>query len=320
MKRIIPFATIAFLLGGAVYLAIRAGAPDAASSGGPDAAPGRPRRNAQPARPSPVPALIRTLTDPSRRLEEQIEAVRALPSDLSEDETAALAALFRRPAPANARRGRWHVLLNEVMEVLRQPRFGWAGYGETMGGLLADRSADPVVRDYAAQHLAIWLGDGRGAAASAEEFDRAMKTYLAVLAGEGESFEQVAGTSLMALCKLREKRGASDFEPYDAELANLVAAYAGGTLPASLPNRVSAIQAAGRMGLRKALPDIRRYAPAPNPTIRLSSVAALGYFADPEDREFLENLANSNDRLRFAARTALENHARRPSRHRTSPR
>ena len=45
-----------------------------------------------------------------------------------------------------------------------------------------------------------------------------------------------------------------------------------------------------------------------HPSVRLSSIAALGYFADPADKPFLTDLAKSDSRLRFAAITALKNY------------
>ena len=41
--------------------------------------------------------------------------------------------------------------------------------------------------------------------------------------------------------------------------------------------------------------------------MRLSSIAALGYYALPQDLAFLEQLAKGQTRFRFAAQTALKN-------------
>lgn len=298
------------LLGGGIWLGVRALRP-----AGPAADPSAPaaRRLAEEprSRPAPAPALIRRLSDPGLSVPERIAAVRDLPSDLTDREASALIDLLRQPTPEKVGVSVWHALLNEIMEVLRQPRFSWTGYGPAMAGLITDRETDPVVRDYAAQHLALYL---------AEEADRrapgslapGMDAFLTVLRGERESRESVTGTVLMALCDLRSKRPAADFEPYAAPLASVVADFISGTRDAGVANRIAAIQAAGRMGLSEALPVIRRFARegAPDPSLRLSSIAALGYFADPADRPFLEQLATSGDPLRFAAQAALNNHSR----------
>jgi hypothetical protein len=281
-------------------------APAAETTAGRRAAGARPA-----AAPAPAPALIRKLVDPSLHLQEQRDAVRALPSDLTAGEFAALLDLLRQPPPASMAPSRWHVLLNEIMDVLRQPRFGCSGYGEAMAGLLTDREVDPVVRDYAAQYLAVWLGEDSGPHSS-ESFAEGMDAFLQVLRGERESREPVTGTILMSLCALRDKRGDEPFEPFRGEIESAVLAYASGARPATLANRISAIQAAGRMRFASALPAIRAFAAgkATDPSVRLSSVAALGYFRDPADLPFLRQLAESDDPLRFAARQALRNHSR----------
>ncbi|MGE9271389.1 MAG: hypothetical protein ACQKBU_11355, partial [Verrucomicrobiales bacterium] len=158
-----------------------------------------------PDRSDPTPHLIRKLTDPALHQQDQIEAVRALPSDLTEGEYAALMGLLRRPAPSKVNPGSWYVLLNEVMEVLRDSRFQWEGYSEAMSALVTDRHVDPVIRDYASQHLAQYLSD-RGEVLSKEKLESGMEAFLTVLLGERESFQPVAGTTLMALCDLNENR------------------------------------------------------------------------------------------------------------------
>lgn len=296
------------LLAGGVLLGIRVLKPG--KTEGPATKPAAVRRGTdEPTRPPVAPVLIRKLLDPSLHPAERIEAVRALPTDLSERELTELMALLRRPPPERISASTWYMLLNEVMEVLRQPRFQWAGYGGAMGGLVVDRHVDPVVRDYAAQHLSLWLGAATPAQTD-NAFDRGMEAFLTVLRGEREAFESVTGTTFMALCDLHTKR--AGLGSYDAELGTIITAYIAGDRPASLSNRISAIQAAGRMDHREALPAIRGFATrgAANPSIRLSSIAALGYFSDPADQPFLRDLAQSNNRLRFAAREALRNYER----------
>jgi hypothetical protein len=259
---------------------------------------------------SAVPAMVKNLVDPARHLDERIEAIRSLPTDLSQAETAAVVEIFYQGTPDSTSAGKWYVLVNELMEVLRQPRHEWSGFGSTMEDLMKDRHLDPVVRDYAAQHLAHWLGDSRISAVTDEVWAQAMATYLTVLGGEREAFEPVVGTSLMALSELYEKRGPESFAPIRNQFAPLLSDYITGKRPASMANRISAIQAAGRISMSEALPQVRELArnPESNPSLRLSSVAALGYFKDPADKPFLEELASSDDRLRFAAREALKKH------------
>ena len=310
MNRLAVISVGSLLLAGAAGLVLwnqRGPEPSPAVTGNPGAgvAPVRPSGQH-----SAVPAIVRRLADPSLHLDERIEAVRGLPTDLSDSETAALVAIFHQGTPGDTSASKWYVLVNELMEVMRQPRYEWDGFGEAMEDLMGDRHLDPVVRDYAAQHLAHWLGDTRNPTPSGEQWARSMNSYLAVLGGEREAFEPVVGTSLMALSELHENRGPESLEPIREELGVLITGYVTGKRPASVANRISAIQAAGRTSMTGALPEIRELArnPDANPSLRLSSVAALGYFRDPSDKPFLEDLAASDDRLRFAAREALKKH------------
>ncbi|GHC40170.1 HEAT repeat domain-containing protein [Roseibacillus persicicus] len=258
---------------------------------------------------SPTPHLVRQLLRNELLLEEQIEAVRALPSDLSPEEFDSLFQIIKEPAPATVNAARWYTLQNEIMEVLRDSRFHWSQYPVEMAALMADRNVDPVVRDYSAQHLALYLGD-RSHEVEQTVIDPVMESYLALLQGEREAFEQVTGTAMMALCDLSSKRPEL-VEPYRDSLEAIFLSIASQERPATLANQISAIQASGRMGFVSLLPVVRELAkdPSSNPSIQLSSVAALGYFADSADKPFLLELAQSSQRVRFAAAAALKNYS-----------
>jgi hypothetical protein len=311
MKRPVINILAILLLSVGVWIGVRSlSPPPAAVEGDRAPTPARTQASARAAAksPSPAPILIRRLSDPALHRAERIAAIRELPSDLSSEENQALMDLLRQPAPERVGISTWYMVLNEIMEVLRQPRFDWPGYGEAMADLMTDRHVDPVVRDYSAQHLALYLGD-EAETRRADSFSPGMDAFLSVLRGEREAHEEVTGTILMALCDLKSKRPAEDFAAYDEPISLVVTDFVTGTRQASRSNRISAIQAAGRMGYREALPTIRAFARdgAPEPSLRLSSIAALGYFSDPEDRPFLQQLARSDDRLRFAATAALKN-------------
>jgi len=259
-----------------------------------------------------VPSLVRRITDPSLHRATRIEAIRELPSDLSREELAALEDLFRQPPPADMSAAAWYVVINELMTVLAQPRLAWHDYGTVMSGLLSDRHLDPVIRDYAAQNLMTWLRGPVAAGLSEEQRIALLRSYLPVMEGTREAYEPVLGTSLMMICDLRDNCGEEALEPIRVSIEPVICGYVDGTVAASLANRISAIQAAGRIGIKPALPKVRTLArdSGTEPSIRLSCVAALGYFGDPADRPFLEELATGGSRLRFAAQQALLNQTR----------
>lgn len=262
-----------------------------------------------PYRPSRMPDRIAQLTDPALHHSRRLEVVRSLPDDLTNEEFDDLMGLIRGPMPDRLSADDWHEAANEIMKVLREPGFHIRSYGDSMAGLVLDQTADPVIRDYAAQHLALTL-DRVTHDPTPADFHLAMNAFLKVVADEHEAFNGVTGTILMSLSALSETFHHDDLAPYRARLGAAIVALATGVRNSSMSNRISAIQAAGRLGFPEALPAIRELArgPAPKPSIRLSSVAALGYFHQPEDREFLHKLAANDDALSKVAEAALRNY------------
>lgn len=260
-----------------------------------------------PERPSRVPDLIAKLCDPSLHRSRHAEAISSLPDDLTQAEFDELLDFIRGPVPQRLKVGSWHVTVNEIMRVLRQPRFKVSGYADAMAGMVLDRSADPVVRDYAAQHLAVSL-DRVAHDPTPADFRHALETFLKVVTSPEEASQGVTGTILMSLTAQSATFHPEDLAPYRERLEAGIVALASADRPVSLSNRISAIQAAGRLGVTQALPAIRQLArdSATSPALRMSSVAALGYFHQPEDRGFLQEIVqNPGSSLSKAAQTAL---------------
>lgn len=260
-----------------------------------------------PRRGSVVPGLIEILSDLSLHRTRHIEAVRGLPKDLTDAELEGLIDLIRSQVPETRNPQDWYVILNEIMNVLHEPRCDIDAYRVAMAALVQDRAADPVVRDYAAQHLTLSIkgaSSGQGLAG----LPMVMETCLKIVASDEDSFEDLTGTVLLSLCSLNERLPSGALNDYRARLGEAVIPLVSGARKASAANRVSAIQASGRMGFTDALPAIRELArdQDENLAVRLSSVAALGYFSRPEDRDFLKQLAESNSTLSPAAKTALQ--------------
>lgn len=253
-----------------------------------------------------TPHLVNNLIDPSKHLDEQIEAIRALPSDLTEGEFQALMDLLYDEVPRTMEGATWSTIQNEIMEVLRQRRFKISDYPTALAGILSDKEADPIMRDYAAQHLTLYLSE-RASTLSTETISRSLDSLITILSGSREASQQVTGTTLMALCDLNQKEP-DLLNEHRSQLSEAVQHLLNFEHHATLSNRISAIQAAGRLQLEEALPQIRQMAQSEDlkPTFKLSSIAALGYYADPTDQDFLAQLAQGQSRYRFAAQTALK--------------
>ena len=302
MKFLIP-VTFSVLVAAIIYLVVDRGTEEASADLGPErkeaAAPTTSR--------SRTPYLVNTLIDPSLHLDEQIEAIRALPTDLTDGEFQALVALLKDEVPSTMSASVWSTLQNEIMEVLRHRRFNLSQYPQAIAGILSDREASPIMRDYAAQHLSLYLSDR---ASSLEEtvIDSSLNSLLTVLNGSREAEQQVTGTTLMALCDLNEKQSQL-LQSHRPAINQAVLKLLDFNHPVTFSNRISALQAAGRLKVTEALPQVRQMATSEEikPSYRLSAIAALGYYAQAEDQSLLEEVAQGDSKFRFAAQTALKN-------------
>lgn len=254
-----------------------------------------------------VPHLVKELLDPALHFNEQIEAVRALPSDLTHAEFDALISLLREDIPRMVNPHVWSTLQNEIMEVLREPRFERTDYHTALIAIMEDREADPVMRDYAAQHLALYVSD-LGSTLPPTTVEETISSLISILDGKRELKQQVTGTTLMALCQMSEK-SPEHLEKARPAISEAVLNLLDLDQDVSLSNRISAIQSAGRLHITEALPAVREMAHRDDiePNYRLSSIAALGYYLDPDDEDFLQELALSTSRFRHAAEAALNN-------------
>ena len=302
MKFLIP-VTFSALVAAIIYLVVDRGEEEASADLGPE----RKEAAAPTVSRSRTPYLVNTLIDPSLHLSDQIVAIRALPTDLTDGEFQALIALLKDDVPSTMSASVWSTLQNEIMEVLRHRRFNLSQYPQAIAGILSDREASPIMRDYAAQHLSLYLSDR---ASSLEEtvIHSSLNSLLAVLNGSREAEQQVTGTTLMALCDLNQKQSQL-LESHRPAINQAVLKLLDFDHPVTFSNRISALQAAGRLKVTEALPQVRQMATSEEikPSYRLSAIAALGYYAQAEDQSLLEEIAKGENRYRFAAQTALKN-------------
>jgi hypothetical protein len=166
-----------------------------------------------------------------------------------------------------------------------------------------------MVRDYAIQHLAQWIAPAGGDITPGEENPGqarlALDAIAAAAADPALAGSTVSGTALMALLDASSRLPATattwdSLRPYLAEVIT-------GQATAANHFRISAIQAVALRGDITQLPAIRDLATrdSTDPGLRLSSIAALGLYAAPADRPFLESLAIGTTKFRHAAQSAL---------------
>ena len=250
--------------------------------------------------------IVEQIKSTREHWEKRLETIRSLPDRLDEAQAGQLFD-FLRAAP-DSDRGGWYLAVNEVMEVMRKRSLAGDSYAREMLALLVDGGADPVVRDYAAQHLAQWVaGMDQAAGKEADEVlatECIQQMLRAALAPDSAKLT-LAGTTLNALADgvingrafLREQR------PAVADVAFDLAS--GDT--ASPINRASALQVMARLGHDGTRGLSRQWIESSTTpaNLRLSAIAALGLVGMPEDRRILAPLAD-DARFAFAARAALE--------------
>jgi hypothetical protein len=253
-----------------------------------------------------VPSQIEMMSDESLHWEERIKAVRDLPDSLSQASLARLFAYLQEP-PESGRES-WYLVCNEIMETLRKRNLAPETYTPTLLGIIQSSAFDPVIRDYAVQHLCQWIS---GIDPSARETHPAQaSTAFEALSQECLKPENgeftLTGTTLNALLDA-VLNGTEDFTRKRLSLASLalqLVNQSDGSV--STLNRATALQVAARLKLGEIPALCRKLAldsqVAPN--LRFSSIAALGEVGGEQDIELLQSFVN-DETYKFAASAAL---------------
>lgn len=258
-----------------------------------------------------VPAPIRPLDlvlDTRASMARRLDAVGKLGGHLREDEIAALVDYLRSPVPAAIATAE-RAIRNDVLNVLWTQPLPVARMTEVLSNLYLEKSTDPVMRDYALQHLSLW----REKVAEAEPV-AAQRVDETLWQAAADASSTYAGTALLALSRVMEE----GVEPNDEQVARLQAAAsrAAGDPGTALPSRVTATELLGRLGVKdaeQALAPLLADADAP-PMLRLAAIGACSHLAEhslpPALVASLTSLSQSEDsRLRHAASLALGRHA-----------
>jgi hypothetical protein len=188
-----------------------------------------------------------------------------------------------------------HVLKNDVMKLLGRQPAPDPDLAATLVAIFRDRAQDPVIRDYAIQHL------GAGYAAVPDATRQDVRDALWEAAAETES--HIGGTALIAL----ESARAADRSVETADLSRrLVTTLADPR--ASPAARIAALGVSAMVPAPTALPSIRSLLSQPQEEpLLLAALHALGKLGDgAEDRALLARYASGGSgRLQRGAQKAL---------------
>jgi hypothetical protein len=284
--------------------------PDSTVNPAPANTTSKRHQDRKPAPHQPAASEWQPLLDDSLPLETRLDLARSIDHQTSQAERAFLFdALTHTPRPDTGQD--WWIVMNEIMEQMRKKGIGSDQYSARLGALIRDSSQNEMVRDYAIQHLAQWIAPAGGDITPGEENPAqarlALEAIAAAAADPALAGSTVSGTALMALLDASSRLPATataatwdSLRPYLAEVIT-------GQATAANHFRISAIQAVALRGDITQLPAIRDLATrdSTDPGLRLSSIAALGLYAAPADRPFLESLATGTTKFRHAAQAAL---------------
>lgn len=253
-----------------------------------------------------IPQLS-SLEDSNLHWEDRVKAVRDLPNPLDSPTVEMLFAFLQNP-PAG-KKSDWYLVCNEIMEVLRKYNHLPGIYTARNLSLIQSTGADPVIRDYSAQHLAQWISGidpsaceqdpGKASAAFAAMCEEASNPANGHLTLAGTTLNGLADAVINGNSLMQQERGnvgllaLKILDSPQEHFSNL--------------NRATAIQVAARLQVPE-LPE-RCRALVSNSLVsadlRLSAIAALGLVGEAKDRELLESFA-SNETFKFAAAAAVE--------------
>lgn len=242
---------------------------------------------------------------------QRLEIARQIPESLGQEDTAALFAAMDH-TPRSGGEEDWYVILNEIMEQMRRKGVGSDQYAAKLGSIITDSSRTEVVRDYAIQHLALWIAPGNPEQVPHEQNPASVAQSLSHIASAIQdptaSHTSIPGTALLALANISPSLPAETVAATWASLQPYLQSVISGGASPKLSTRVSAIQAVSLTGQQPYLPAIRSFAASEtaDPSVRLSSIASLGHYASPEDQALLETLATGGTRYKYAARSALQ--------------
>jgi HEAT repeat protein len=232
-------------------------------------------------------------------------AVRALGTHLNQAERTALYDYLRGHEldPPGPMRG---VIKNDVILALKSQEPPPKELAGVLLSMFYDPAQDPVIRNYALQHLGTWY----------ERVAEKTQVLDALWAGTTDIDASIQGTALIALGRLLQGNASS--EPPPAGYANggaqvdvarlaLVASTLATDSAANDVARLTALQVCAELGIKEALPAAVSLAEgAASTPLRMSAVAAVGALGGPEQAPLLNRLVAADDpRIQTAARAAL---------------
>jgi len=236
----------------------------------------------------------------------KMKAVHSLGSHLTTNEIASLYELLRSREypPDRLTKGGVRVLKNDIINALQRQQPPPKNLGALLVGLFEDRQQDPIVRDYALQHL-VTSADGThqfGTAPTGESVLSLPVVASTLTEGLKETDSQIAGTALLGLNALQPADGSDAGKLVDRQALALAA-----DTNANAFARAAAIQVCSLRDVTDAAPIAQRLSLASESLpLRIAAVNALGSLGGQPEIAALNELATGTEAaLRPVALAAL---------------
>lgn len=242
------------------------------------------------------------------------EKIHALGRDLSQPEQRRWIAWMRGDKPAHLGIESWHWLVNDVMDKLCHQVVPLSEWSDELIAMSSDRQADPVLRDYAIQHMVDWIQPVQPGEPYEKDRTKRDAMVAAMMRTATETKQSLSGTALNGLhmILLNRERTGFDQKAYPLSLSvghiRPLAEVLARSAQADPLARITAFQVCAQRRFVKALDSIREVAVTDSlpVSLRLSAIAALGQLGKKPDESIVKSFVDQgNPRLAKAARTAL---------------
>jgi hypothetical protein len=236
----------------------------------------------------------------------RIEALRSIGDDLTSGESNALLAALLTPRDPSAPEGPHSVAFHETALALHKQAAVRVEFARVLATVARDADRDPVVRDYAVQHLCrLWHQSDPDLADSIE-------ATLAEIADEPQALAPSAVLALHLLgthpaSAIPSGETAARAVP-DETIAPRVRTLLSTAAATSTAARMTALRIIGERrlaGFQDELTRIAADSSSGHTLVRMAAVAAIARFANPGDLTLLRGLDHSDPRMASAIEHAI---------------
>ncbi len=205
--------------------------------------------------------------------------------------------LLRSDRVQNLTKVQEHVLVNDIMEKLRQQADGAPELGPVLAAVFYNSAQDMVVRDYAIQHLGNWF----------ERWPSNQQMEAVLWKALGETQGTIAGAALLSLHRVSQTHAELDAHRLLGEATRVALDETTG-----IPSRITALGIASAYGANEVLPVARRLVvESKSIALQIAAIGAIGELGTKADLGILRQVAQDQS---SPCRAAAESAARKISR------